>query len=519
MPQDLAFGSGSEPTAKSIAKGNGHSTVTPGTVAAIPSTVIPDESEGNVETRRHARSSHRVGPPVNSRSRRATSQPEPTVVDFVELKDGSLVDIVEDPENSRQTLLALWKDGNVTYHHQLKYDGRQLIPRPRTGKIMRHILLPREVKPYNAPICLMYELVKLIQRCASIKEEDDLLPLASFILASWVVDRLPVAPYLAITGLPQSGKTTLLSVLSLVCRRALHLANTSPAAVYQACDQFMPTLLIDDCDPTDGSRELRQLLRVGTTRGAVIMRNNKLFHAYGMKAIAWNEPPSDLAINTRCVQIEMVESNSSDLASVTDEETQELASELRAQLLQYRFEHYSKIRIQALPDEDRLRPRSRDLLRCLAALSADEPKVCVWLTDFFKNRDILKREPLPPRESAVLAALFSEIHQTTYTGLVRVKDLTESVNKILWENGERFRLKDRKVGAVLTSFGIRHRQHTAYGTLIVLEKAEEARIHKLASAHGIEPRLDDSVRYRQKDCHLCCGRPRKNEKETAEVGG
>jgi hypothetical protein len=518
MPKDFALGGGSKTAVNSFGNGNGHSRITVGTVPAILSTGIPHKSEGNVEARRHERSSHLGGLLVSSRSRRVTSQLVSTVVDFVELKDGSLVDIVEDPVNSRQTLLALSKDGNVTYHHQLNRDGRQLISRPRTGELMRHVLLPRGVKPYNSIASLRYELAKFIQRCVSIKD-DDLLPLASFILASWVVDRLPMAPYLSITGLPQSGKTTVLSVLSLLCRRALLLASITPAAVYQACDQLMPTLLIDDCDPTERSRELRQLLRLGTTRGVVTMRNNKLFRAYGMKAIAWNEPPSDLALNTRCVQIEMVETNNSDLASIADEETQERASELQAQLLQFRFEHYSKIRIQALPDEGRLRPRSRDLLRCFAAPCADEPRVCQYLSAFFKERDILKREPFPPREGAVLAALFSEIHQTTYTGLVRVKDLTESVNKILRENGERFRLQDRKVGSVLTSFGVSHRQRTSYGYMIVLGKADEARIHKLVNTHGIDLRLDDSLRYKQKDCHLCSGEPPKKEKGTAEVGG
>ena len=124
-------------------------------------------------------------------------------------------------------------------------------------------------------------------------------------------------------------------------------------------------------------------------------------------------------------------------------------------------------------------------------------------------RDILKREPLPPHESAVWAALFSEIHQGSCNGFVQVKDLTESVNKILRENGERFRLQPRKVGAVLTSFGVRHRKRTSYGYEIVLDQKDRATIHNLAKAHGIEHRLDDSVKYKQKDCHLCGGRPPK----------
>lgn len=400
---------GSEPNVDSFGSGNGHSRAIPGTVPPIPGTVSLTLSSSN---------------------RTAASQPGPTAIDFVELKDGSLVDIVEDPQNSRQTLLAVWKDGIVNYRNQLNWDGRQLIPLPRTGEIMQHVRLPRGAKPYKSTASLVYELAKLIQRCVSVKE-DNLLPLVSFVLTTWIADRLDMAPYLSITGLPQSGKTTLLRILGRVCRRALLLADITPAAVHQAYGQLNPTLLIDDCDPTERSRELRQLLRMGTTPDFSTARNNKLVSVYGMKAIVWNEPPNDHALNTRCIQIEMVETNNSDLASITDEEMEEQTSELQAQLLQFRFERYNKVRIQALPDEDRLRGRSRDLLRCLAAPYVDEPKVCERLAGFFRERDILKREPLPRPESVVLAVLFSEIHQKSYSGLIPIKDLTESVNNIL----------------------------------------------------------------------------------------
>ncbi len=275
----------------------------------------------------------------------------------------------------------------------------------------------------------------------------------------------------------------------------------------------LPANLKEELQEVAIRRELRQLLRTGTTRDVLTMRNKKLFCAYGMKVIAWNEPSNDLALNTRCVQIEMVETNNS---RITDEEMEEQASELRAQLLRFRFERYRKVRIQTLPGEDRLRVRSRDLLRCLAAC-VDEPEFRERLTGFFGERDILKREPLPLPESAVLAALFSGIHQRSYAGIVSIKDLTGGVNKILRETGERLRLQPRKVGAVLTSFGISHRKRTSYGYRILLEEADQVTIHKLADAHGIDHRLDYPVRIMRQECHLCGGGPLKKETETAEV--
>ena len=299
----------------------------------------------------------------------------------------------------------------------------------------------------------------------------------------------------------------------MLCRRALIIAPTALAEVYQACGQLMPTVLIDDCDSTERPQQLRRLLRIGTTRDVLDMRNSKLFSPYGMKAIVWNEPCNDLGLNSRGVQIEMVETDRSDLGSITDDETKVRASELCGQLLQFRFEHYSKIRIQTVPGEERLRVRSRDLSRCFAAC-VDEREVREHLSAYFGERDILKREPLPVLESSVLAVLFSEVHPSSYAPLVLIKDLRERANKILKENGEYLHLSPRRVGAILTSFGISHRKRTSYGYQVLLTEADQARIHKLANTHGIDYRLDYSVRIKQRECHLCGGGLLKTKTET-----
>ncbi len=42
------------------------------------------------------------------------------VTDFEELEDGSLIDLVEDPADLHQTMLAVWKHGNVECSAPLK---------------------------------------------------------------------------------------------------------------------------------------------------------------------------------------------------------------------------------------------------------------------------------------------------------------------------------------------------------------------------------------------------------------
>ncbi len=422
--------------------------------------------------------------------------------DFAEYPDGSLIDLVEDPKNPKRTVLAVWKDGDVSYYDRLQHEGQMLIPVPRNGEILKCIRLPRGTKPYASSRSLLLAVADLIRRRVSLKDEY-LALVAHFVLSTWLADRLPVAPYLSVVGLPQSGKTTLLKILSLVSRRPLLTADISSAAFYRACAQLSPTLLIDEGGTFGDNRSLRHLLRMGTTRDVVAMRKHHVFHAYGPKVISWLEPPDDPALNSRCVQIEMTESNNPDLDKSTDSDLEEFATDLQAQLLQFRFENYKKIRVPKFSDTERLRPRSRDLLACLAAPCGEDVEVCQPLVQFFKSREIFTKEPLPPPQSSVLTALFSQIHQNSYTGLVLINDLTAKVNYILEKTGQPFRLRPRKVGAILTTFGFSWRKRTNTGWTILLDRADQERVHKLARVHGIDFGLDQFVRADLRQCPLC----------------
>ena len=93
------------------------------------------------------------------------------------------------------------------------------------------------------------------------------------------------------------------------------------------------------------------------------MRKTRMFHAYGPKVICWREPPDDPALNSRCLEIQMVESNRTNVGGVNDPRVKELAAKLQAQLLQFRFENYMKISIPLIAGLERLKPRSRETSR------------------------------------------------------------------------------------------------------------------------------------------------------------
>src|SRR5688572_599827 len=92
-------------------------------------------------------------------------------------------------------------------------------------------------------------------------------------LALWVVHTYAfplreVTTYVGVVS-PEKrcGKTTLLTLLSLLTNRALVAANISPPAMFRVIEEVQPTMLIDEADSfLQGEDELRGILNAGYSR-------------------------------------------------------------------------------------------------------------------------------------------------------------------------------------------------------------------------------------------------------------
>lgn len=419
-----------------------------------------------------------------------------------ELEDGRLIELVEDPADGNRTLLAVWKNGEVTYLYEFTERNHVLKPFPRSTELLKPMRLPNGASHYPSAQALFAGVEELISRCVIIQPKYTQV-LADFVLSTWLVDRLAVAPYLAVVGLPQSGKTTLLKVLSLICRRSLLITDMSPTSLYRACAQFSATLLIDEAGTLSNDRAVRHLLRTGTTRDAISLRGNQVLHSYGAKVMSWLEPPDDPALNSRCILIPMFEASKTGLAKPTDSEVQQAASALQTQLLQFRFENYKKLRMGPIPGDESLRPRSRDILY---ALSAAHPPNCERTQrslELLRSGEAIPQDSLSVEQNAVLRTLFSMIHLQKGFASIQTLHLTNGVNYFLRRAGEKLRLQPRKVGAVLKSLGFSNRKRTHLGWIVSLDQNDCEKIHQLAECYGIDDMSDRVLVVSREECALC----------------
>ncbi len=169
----------------------------------------------------------------------------------------------------------------------------------------------------------------------------------------------------------------------------------------------MATVLIDEAGTAGNNRALRHMLRSGTTRDILAVRTDGSLHSYGAKVVSWLEPPDDPSLNSRCILVPMFESKSATLVGIDEPRIRELAAHLQAQLLRFRLENFKTVQPVAVPGDEVLRPRTRDLLRTLTAATVQDAQRSQVLLKFFQSGQALPSEPLSPEQNAVLHLLFN----------------------------------------------------------------------------------------------------------------
>jgi Protein of unknown function (DUF3631) len=135
-----------------------------------------------------------------------------------------------------------------------------------------------EPEPSELPVdtaTLLRQLCELFTRFA-VLPEGAALTLALWTLLTYVVDAIYFLPKLVITSpTKRCGKTTVLSLLVHLVRRALAASNLTPAVVFRVVDQHRPSLIVDEADTLLQSHsELIGVLNSGHSRPtAFVIRN------------------------------------------------------------------------------------------------------------------------------------------------------------------------------------------------------------------------------------------------------
>ncbi len=165
------------------------------------------------------------------------------------METGCRIETIESPTDPAKTLLAIYENGDVRLGERFELNGRLFVPKKRDVGIFSRVRLPKGVAPYGEVRSFVTSTRSLLFACVDIDPIRAKL-VSFFVMSSWFPEKLPVAPYLALVGMPRSGKTTITPIIG----------DALPAQ--HPCDGYQPgcvlsSLRTSDTDDADRRNEYR----------------------------------------------------------------------------------------------------------------------------------------------------------------------------------------------------------------------------------------------------------------------
>jgi putative DNA primase/helicase len=174
-----------------------------------------------------------------------------------------------------------------------------------------------------------------------------------WVAMTWVHDIAAVhSPILLVTS-PEanSGKSTLLGVLSLLVRCSLPTVGITAAPLYRTIEKWQPTIMVDEGDTAFiDNEELRAVVNSGWTRGTGVVRcenethEPRLFSTFCPKAIGMKGHKLPDTTMSRAIVIEMVRKTSSERAIDFQYVDDDGLAEIRSQLARFAADHADRLR-------------------------------------------------------------------------------------------------------------------------------------------------------------------------------
>jgi putative DNA primase/helicase len=210
---------------------------------------------------------------------------------------------------------------------------------------------------------LLRDIIKRIKRHVVITD-DAALASALFLPMAWVHNDIAIhSPILNINSAePESGKSTLIGLLSFLMPRCIVSVEASEAAIYRAIKRWQPSFAIDEFDTVladDSKSGLRSVINSGHTRGQGVLRcvgddqTPELFQTFAPKIIGMvgrRLPPATLS---RCIFIELRRCKKDEEVDEFKQVDDSELADLRSRLCRWSMDNQDLLRDAkpSMPDE------------------------------------------------------------------------------------------------------------------------------------------------------------------------
>ncbi len=390
--------------------------------------------------------------------------------------DGSAIERLRDGQ------LVLWQNGEEVIARSLSCHGRLYTAALLDPKLEEFLVLPVGTADFGGLEDLVADLCLAITTKVGLEEESALL-VASYILSTWVVDCLPRTVCLNLWG-PVGNDTTLIELLSCVCRRPLRFADLTVRDLASLPDDLCPTVMLKQ----PSQRTLSQLLAVAGEPN-VLLRAGRLV-SLRCAIVACTQYP----VSAPALTIPLLLAETKDRISKAD--AQQLSEEFQPRLLRYRvMRHLSVANSQF--SVTGFAPQTRILARMLGAATEAAPAVQARIVKALQYLDEqFKSEQAQGLAAVVLEALLALSHEKRNSA--RVLEVTEVANTILLGRHDQGELSPKAVGSILRGQLGLSMKRRGPGYELSLANDMCARLHRLAAIHNVHSMLQPKA-----DCPFC----------------
>lgn len=163
---------------------------------------------------------------------------------------------------------------------------------------------------------ILQEVKDILGQYIYIPNKEDYDVVACWILHTYLFNLQGSTVYLHITGIPDSGKSTLQKILTKLTWNGVYVCSMSEAALFREVDVCQNTINIDEMDKwgKESLLTMQGILNNGYSKGGEVKRVNKetmkveSFRVFCPKTIATNNPSFLKSFMSRCIDIDTMRS-------------------------------------------------------------------------------------------------------------------------------------------------------------------------------------------------------------------
>jgi len=393
--------------------------------------------------------------------------------------DGTLLDLVC-PANPEIFSLLSWRGKILQVSEETRQEGELYAPIKIDPRVSRALRFPRGVAPpektrdlFNATHSLFSSHLDQPDYCIT--------QLVATVFASWLFDRLPMAPLVWIVASSGTPGFVALQLLSLVCRRPLLLVGMNRGDMRSLPLQLQPTLILDE--PNLGSA-MQRILISSTHEGVNFPSSHGFLNLFGPKIVCSHDFPTDSQLQSDALRIILVPT-ATDIKHVDAKVREEIASEFQDRFFAYRLRNFNDLRVPDLDAGCPLTQPMRELARSLGGAIVGDEELQQRIVSTLTSQDEQFRAERSSSANAILVeALLDFCHEKGRRN-VRSSELADKANALHAGRGSEQMISPESAGRKMASLGLATGRIDSAGNGLELTEPARILIHELAATYEV----------------------------------